>query len=121
MILAGEIDAESPDGHLNHLYASVLQSSIPQKYNEKLKQELYSLLRNILGSIATLLSPLSVNSLSRILREGRVGVAIKDLHAIMDIPKDQNQQLRLHHPSFRDFLLNKDRCGEFWVDEKEAH
>jgi hypothetical protein len=121
MILAGEIDAESPDGHLNHLYTSVLQSSIPQKYSEKLKQELYSLLRNILGSIAILLSPLSINSLSRILREGRVGVAIKDLHAIIDIPKDQNQQLRLHHPSFRDFLLSEDRCGEFWVDEKEAH
>ena len=121
MILAGEIEAESPDGHLNHLYTSVLQSSIPPKYSEKLKQELCSLLRNVLGSIAILLSPLSVNSLSRILKEGRVDVAIKELHAIMDIPKDQNQQLRLHHPSFRDFLLNKDRCGEFWVDEKEAH
>jgi hypothetical protein len=107
MILAGEIEAESPDGHLNHLYTSVLQSSIPLKYSEKLKQELCSLLRNILGSIAILLSPLSVNSLSRILKEGRVGVVIKDLYSIMDIPKDQNQQLRLYHPLFRDFLLNK--------------
>jgi hypothetical protein len=120
-ILAGEIDAESPEGHLNHLYKSVLQSSIPQNYSEKFKQELYILLRNILGSVAILLSPLSVNSLSILLNEESVGVAIKDLHAIIDIPKDQNQQLRLHHPSFRDFLLNKDRCGEFWVNEKEAH
>ena len=33
------------------------------------------------------------------------------------------RQLRLHHPSFRDFLLNKDRCNDpnFWVDEKQAH
>jgi hypothetical protein len=61
-ILAGEIDAESPEGHLNHLYTSVLQSSIPQNYSEKFKQELYILLRNILGSIAILLSPLSVNA-----------------------------------------------------------
>ncbi|KAH8674859.1 hypothetical protein BGZ60DRAFT_562931 [Tricladium varicosporioides] len=121
MILAGEIDAKSPEGHLNHLYTSVLQSSIPQEYNEKFKQKLYSLLRNILGSIAVLLSPLSINSLSAILKEERVGVAIKELHAIIDIPKDQNQQLRLHHPSFRDFLLSKDRCGDFWVDEKKAH
>ena len=120
-ILAGEIEAESPEGHLNHLYTSVLQSSIPQNYSEKFKQELYILLRNILGSIAILLSPLSVNSLSTILNEESVGVAIKDLHAIIDIPKDQNQQLLLHHPSFRDFLLSKDRSGDFWVDEKEAH
>ncbi|PVH71132.1 hypothetical protein DL98DRAFT_577528 [Cadophora sp. DSE1049] len=120
-ILAGEIDAESPEGHLNQLYTSVLQSSIPQNYSEKFKQELYILLRSILGSIAILLSPLSVNSLSIILDEESVGVAIKDLHAIIDIPKDQNQQLRLHHPSFRDFLLNKHRCGDFWVDEMQAH
>jgi len=32
-ILAGEIDAESPEEHLNHLYTSVLQSSIPQNYS----------------------------------------------------------------------------------------
>jgi hypothetical protein len=112
-ILAGEIDADSPEGHLNHLYTSVLQSSIPQNYSTKFKQELYILLRSILGSIAILLSPLSVNSLSTILNKESVGVAIKDLHAIIDIPKDQNQQLRLHHPSFRDFLLNKHRYGEF--------
>jgi len=41
----------------------------------------------------------------------------------MDIPKNQNYNLRLHHPSFRDFLLNKNRCVDlnFWVDEKLAH
>jgi hypothetical protein len=120
-ILAGEIDAESPEGHLNNLYTSVLQSSIPQNYSEKFKQELHVLLRSILGSIAILLSPLSINSLSTILNEQSVGVAIKDLHAIIDIPKDPTRPLRLHHPSFRDFLLHKDRCGDFWVDEKKAH
>jgi hypothetical protein len=31
--------------------------------------------------------------------------------------------LRLHHPSFRDFLLDRNRCGDdnFWVDEKSTH
>jgi hypothetical protein len=120
-ILAGEIDAESPEGHLNHLYTSVLQCSIPQNYTEKSKQEVYILLRSTLGSIAILLFPLSVNSLSIILNEESVGVVIKDLHSIIDIPKDRTRPLRLHHPSFRDFLLNKDRCGDFWVDEKKAH
>jgi hypothetical protein len=29
----------------------------------------------------------------------------------------------LHHPSFRDFLLDGTRCGDtgFWVEEKQAH
>jgi len=123
MILAGDIDAESPEGHLNHLYTTVLQNSIRPNYSEKVKQRLYSLLREILGSIVVLFSTLSISSLSIILNEKLVGSIIKDLHAIIDIPKDQNQHLRLHHPSFRDFLLNKDRCVDlnFWVDEKLAH
>ena len=31
--------------------------------------------------------------------------------------------MRLHHPSFRDFLVNRKRCGDdnFWVDEKGTH
>jgi hypothetical protein len=36
-------------------------------------------------------------------------------------PADSTRPLRLHHPSFRDFLLDEKRCGEFWVDEKRAH
>jgi hypothetical protein len=52
-----------------------------------------------------------------------VDQTLDDLHAILDIPKDQSCPLRLHHPSFRDFLLNKERCGDsnFQVDEKQAH
>jgi hypothetical protein len=72
-----------------------------------------------------LLSPLSAQSLSRLLhiRKEDIDETLEDLHAILDIPKDQVCPLRLHHPSFRDFLLNEDRCGDpsFWVDEKQAH
>jgi hypothetical protein len=49
------------------------------------------------------------------------GYRIERVCRLYTTPKDQNQQLRLHHPSFRDFLLSKDRCGDFWVDEKQAH
>ncbi len=81
------------------------------------------MLKHILGSIIVLLSPLSSSSLSRLLQLSREDIdsTFNDLHAILDIPNDPSRQLRLHHPSFRDFLLNKDRCEDFWVDEKEAH
>lgn len=123
MILAGEIDAESPEGHLNHLYTTVLQKSVRPNYSENVKQKLYSSLKKSLGSIVVLFSTLSLRSLSIILEEKMLAGCIKDLQAIIDVPKDQNQHLRLHHPSFRDFLLNKDRCVDlnFWVDEKLAH
>jgi hypothetical protein len=60
--------------------------------------------------------------LSKLLKED-INQTLEDLHSILDIPKDQNGSLRLHHPSFRDFLLNNDRCKNpnLWVDEKQAH
>jgi hypothetical protein len=81
------------------------------------------MLKYTLGSIVVLLSPLSAFSLSRLLDlpKEEVNQTFGDFYAILDIPEDPTYPLRLHHPSFRDFLLSKDRCGEFWVDEKEAH
>ena len=81
------------------------------------------MLKHTLGSIAALLSPLSTSSLSRLLHLPREDIdrTFEDLYATLDIPQDPTRPLRLHHPSFRNFLLNKDRCGDSWVDEKEAH
>ena len=81
------------------------------------------MLKYTLRSIVVLLSPLSTSLLSRLLHLPREDIdrTFEDLYAILDIPEDLTRPLRLHHPLFRDFLLNKDRCGEFWVDEKEAH
>jgi hypothetical protein len=48
---------------------------------------------------------------------------LNDLHAIIDIPKDPTRPLRLHHPSFRDFLLDTKRCEDlsFGIIETQAH
>jgi hypothetical protein len=81
------------------------------------------MLKSLLGSIVTLLSPLSTQSLSKLLStsQDEVDQTLDDLHAILSIPEDPTVPLRLHHPSFRDFLFEKARCEEFWVDEKVAH
>jgi hypothetical protein len=114
-----------PEKHLNEIYITVLRHSIPTEFSDKEKEEFYSKLRNMLGSIVVLLSPLSIYSLSTLLRisEEDIDETLEDLHAILDIPKDQIRPLYLHHPSFRDFLLDKDRCSDpkFWVDERQAH
>ena len=82
------------------------------------------MLRHILGSIVILFSSLSIISLARLLdtHEEEVNQTLVDLHSILDIPKDPSCPIRLHHPSFRDFLLDEKRCSDthFWVDEKKA-
>lgn len=118
-----EGDNVTPEQHLDKIYITVLHNSIQANYTARERRVFSRELKNTLGSIAILLSPLSVTSLSTLLNRTEISSTLRKLHAVLDIPKDQTQPLRLHHPSFRDFLLNKDRCKDpnFWVDEKQAH
>ncbi|KAF2183198.1 hypothetical protein K469DRAFT_786737, partial [Zopfia rhizophila CBS 207.26] len=115
----------APEKHLNEVYITVLKHSVSPEYTGEEKEGLCDMLRHTLGSVVVLLSPLSAYSLSRLLHLPKEDIdqTLEDLHAILDIPKDQHCPLRLHHPSFRDFILNRDRCRDldFWVDEKQAH
>ncbi|KAL3427466.1 vegetative incompatibility protein HET-E-1 [Phlyctema vagabunda] len=97
-ILEGAGFEGTPEQHLDQIYITVLQTSIPTTLRLQEKAS-------------------KVTSISRKL----VTHTLERLHAILGVPKDVTGPLRLHHPSFRDFLLNKDRCGEYWVDEKKAH
>jgi hypothetical protein len=114
-----------PEKRLDEIYTTVLQQSVSPEYTDEEKGESYQMLRQVLGSAVILFSPLSVHSLSKMLcvTKEDVNLALLDLHSVLDIPKDQTCPIRLHHPSFRDFLLNEDRCKDpnFWVDEKQAH
>lgn len=80
------------------------------------------MLKHTLRSLIVLLSPLSTSSLNMLLHflKEKVDQTFKDLYAILNISEDLTYPLRLHHPSFHDFLFNKDRCGDFWVEE-QAH
>ncbi|KAF1985199.1 hypothetical protein K402DRAFT_394897 [Aulographum hederae CBS 113979] len=117
------VGVNAAEKRLNEIYITVLRSCIFAEYLEEEVEELRSILKGLLGSIITLLSPLSTQSLSKLLHTAQVEVdqTLDDLHAILYIPKDPTLPLRLHHPSFRDFLFEKSRCEEFWVDEKQAH
>jgi len=125
VVKAGSSAAVTPEKHLNEIYTTALEHSISPYYTDEEKEEACYTLRQLLGSIVILLSPLSAHSLSMLLRETMrdINQTLKDLHSILDVPNDRSKPLRLHHPSFRDFLLNSDRCKNpnFWVDEKQAH
>ncbi|KAF4964049.1 hypothetical protein FSARC_7998 [Fusarium sarcochroum] len=124
-LLNGHRSGAGPEQQLDQIYMSVLEDSIQQDYNEKEKVELYGILREVLGSIVILSSPLSMQSLANLLCMPLRDVqdTLADLHTIFNIPRQPSRPLRLHHPTFRDFLLDKTRCTDpdLWVDEKEAH
>jgi hypothetical protein len=115
----------APEKHLDQIYITVLQNSLSADFVDEEREEQCEMTKYVLGSVVVLLSTLSVRSLSKLLQsaDDKVRQALQDLQAILDIPEDATQPLRLHHPSFRDFLLDIKRCNDFnfWVDKRCAH
>ena len=115
----------APEKHLDEIYTTVLKQSIPEEFTKEEREQASYMLRRILSCIVTLSSPLSASSLGNLLgvTKGDINQTLDDLHSILDIPEDGTRPLRLHHPSFRGFLLDQRRCADlhFWVDEKQAH
>jgi hypothetical protein len=115
----------TPEDHLDVIYLTILDSSLRSSFTPQDIREFHSMIKGVLGSIVVLFSPLSLKSLSNLLSKPEKDLTwtMNDLHALLDIPKDAKHAVRLHHPSFWDFLLDKKRCCDsyFWVDEKQAH
>jgi hypothetical protein len=115
--------AVMPEEQLNRIYTTVLENSV-RNYTKPEQKKWYKLLRENIGVVILVFSPLSAFSLASLLDVQTEGIiqTLDDLHSILDVPKDWFHPLRLHHPSFRDFLLNKNRCGKhFHIDERQAH
>lgn len=114
-----------PEKHLDTIYTTVLRASVPGTYSTEEQEEAYDYLRLILGSIVILFSALSVEALSNLLGlpSRDTSETIAELHSILDIPEGQSHPLRLHHDSFRSFLLDESRCKEraILVNEQHAH
>jgi len=125
LILQGNTSDAGPEEKLNEIYIAILTSSVSDEFNDREKEDLYEMFKATLGPIVVLFSSLSAISLARLLHISKRDIdhTTDDLHSILDVPKDQDHPIRLHHPSLRDFLLDKQRCRDerFWVDEKKAH
>jgi hypothetical protein len=113
----------SPEKQLDSIYLTVLSSTV-RRYTKQERKKWYGLIRKTLGAIVLLNSPLPASSLARLLciPVEDVQRTLYELHSILDVPQDPTRLVRLHHPSFRDFLLNRRRCSDdhFWVDKKST-
>ncbi|KAL9045426.1 MAG: hypothetical protein Q9214_001526 [Letrouitia sp. 1 TL-2023] len=107
--------------NLDEMYVQILQCSFKQEGIVQDGQRF----RYVVGSIVVLSDILSVSTLSNLLGLSRrqVEAAISPLHSLLNVPNDPHSPVRLLHPSFRDFLLDKDRCKDdrFLVDRGDAN
>ena len=114
---------------LDQMYTVVLQSSVKGRYTKHERRCIASRFRRVVGSIVMLSTPLSVPDLFRLLQGDQISDCrqlsntLRPLYAVLDVPKDTTCPVQPLHLSFRDFLLDPDRCldAQFQVDERQTH
>ena len=126
MIFDSRVAGTSPQGSLDEIYTHILQFSVTgQDILEEEKQDLADLFRQVVGSIISLFEPLGVAALSGLLAmpPSIIEETLQDLHSLLAVPADDQTPVKLLHLSFRDFLLDSQRCLDpsFLIDEDRQH
>ncbi|KAI4117122.1 MAG: hypothetical protein LQ345_002570 [Seirophora villosa] len=110
---------------LDSMYMQVLRSSLSDGRDEEEISRLCDRFKRIVGSIVTLFDELSVSALAELLSvtDESVDAALNRLHSVLNIPVDKESPIRLIHPSFHDFLIDRRRCQDerFCADEPLMH
>lgn len=114
---------------LDGMYLMILQSSMSGDFSVDEEQEVAARLRQVVGSLVLLFDSLSAEELGKLLFPGTstggalVRNTLDSLHAILDVPDDRKKPVKMQHLSFRDFLVDSDRCPDprFNVNQQDGH
>ncbi|CAI7653790.1 unnamed protein product [Penicillium glandicola] len=130
--LAEILKYQNQESKLDGTYLPVFDR-ILDGYTEERQNQLVEGIREVVGIIILLESPLSVAALAELtsITMTSINARLSPLHSILDIPTDETRPVRLFHLSFRDFLLDPStrkkshpttgRKFRFWVDGKEIN
>ncbi|KAI0854201.1 WD40 repeat-like protein [Daldinia vernicosa] len=124
-LLEGTYNTKSLESNLDNIYRAVLDFNT-QDLDEVEKQEEF-LLKEILRLIVVLFRPLPIDSLAEFTIPKKpvssVEKCLRDIGSIVDVPKERKSPISLVHLSFREFLLDKHRCGRtgFFVEPSMVH
>lgn len=109
---------------LDATYSPILNQLIHGR-PEKAQKSLVERFRCIVGTIVHLAEPLSRSSLASLLHidSQQIEGQLSSLHSVFSVPSSADFPIRMLHLSFRDFLIDPDKChtNPFWVDKTEAH
>ena len=123
----------SPTKELDTIYTRILKHSVlgatdtdeqaDEQANEQ--EELLRRFKECVGSIVIMSDMISKKNLARLLdlQEWKVELTLMSLGSVLYVPLIEDHPLRILHPSFRDFLLDRRRCLDtrFYIDGKQRH
>jgi len=125
MILQDATEGPTPQQGVDEMYLNILRFHVAKLSFPHEKASLCSRLQAIVGNIAILFEPVSVTTLGRFLEKHpdkfRRDRDLAKLRSVLSDALDESSVLSFVHLSFRDFLLDKTRSQEFWVDKSAVH
>jgi hypothetical protein len=109
----------SPFQHLDQLYWQVLEKAFPDTSSEMVLESFCT----VMGAVTLLYDTVSILGLSRLLRMGvgEIHMALLHLHSVVIVP-DNVGEIRLIHPSFRDFMTQRCPKGSiYFINPPDRH
>lgn len=114
-----------PERQLDEIYMAVLANAISPEYTLDEQTVAYTQVRLLLGALILLDFRPTFTTLGNLLEMSSEDIeeTLEDLHAVLDISADERDSVKLHHPSFRDFMTDPRRCTneQLCVNTAEVH
>ncbi|KAL4746219.1 hypothetical protein BDW72DRAFT_39188 [Aspergillus terricola var. indicus] len=114
-----EAQAATSGSQMDKIYQPILNQLLTDNDHES--DELLQEFRDIVGAIIILATPLSVESLTRLLYlpKRTISDILDPLHSVLNISHNPRVPVRILHLSFREYLLKTK--SKFYVNEQETH
>ena len=110
---------------IDHTYAQTLKLAFQDLDPDE--QEFYSHCRIIIGAVSVAFHPLSTKALSDLITKcgtpSQIRTTLRLLHSLLDVPDNEDDPIRVFHPSFVHFISDRTRCKDkrFLTDASVQH
>ena len=117
--------AEEGRSGVDQLYVNVLRHAFHNIQTNN--TQFYTHLRTILGMVLLIFNPLSIKSLSELLKGHHTSLSIlstmRSLHSVLLVPDNMENPILTFHKSFPDFLTDPERCEDklFFIEPAVHH
>jgi len=125
LVLEDSVEDRSSTKQLDLIYTTVIRHAVVDGRDAEIKTILLERFRRIVGSIVILSDALTVTALGKLLgtEQWEVEHILQSLSSVLAYSESEDVPIRLLHLSFRDFLLDDQRCNDpqFCVVAHSAH
>ena len=121
VIASARSTAHEGKSGIDRLYTKLLEQAFSHVGSDE--EELYSQFRSVVGSIALVYNPLSMKTLSTLLKIPDISITLHSLHSVLLVSTNVAEPIRVYHKSFPDFLVDPGRCKDerFFISKPVHH